>query len=65
MYAQKRQHRVKPKGMVKQTEKIIIWMNFKHTENLLLSKSYESTEVDSRTWLDVPSATPWSIMKWL
>ena len=35
-------------------------MNFKHTENLMLSKRYESTEVDRRTWLHVPSGTPWS-----
>ena len=27
---------------------------------LMLSKRYESTEVDSRTWLHVPSGTPWS-----
>ena len=26
----------------------------------MLSKRYESTEVDSRTWLHVPSGTPWS-----
>ena len=31
-----------------------------NTENLMLSKRYESTEVDSRTWLYVPSGTPWS-----
>ena len=35
-------------------------MNFKHTENVMLSKHYESTEVDRRTWLHVPSGTPWS-----
>ena len=35
-------------------------MNFKHTENLMLSKRYESTEVERRTWLHVPSGTPWS-----
>ena len=27
---------------------------------LMLSKRYESTEVDRRTWLYVPSGTPWS-----
>ena len=27
---------------------------------LMLSKHFESTEVDRRTWLDVPSGTPWS-----
>ena len=26
----------------------------------MLSKRYESTEVDRRTWLHVPSGTPWS-----
>ena len=35
-------------------------MNFKHTKILILSKRYESTEIDSRTWLHVPSGTPWS-----
>ena len=35
-------------------------MNFKHTENLMLSKRYESTEVDRRTWLHVPAGTPLS-----
>ena len=31
-----------------------------NTENLMLSKRYKSTEVDCRTWLHVPSGTPWS-----
>ena len=31
-----------------------------NTEILMLSKRYESTEVDRRTWLHVPSGTPWS-----
>ena len=35
-------------------------MNLKHTENLMLSKRYKSTEVDRRTWLHVPSETHWS-----
>ena len=26
----------------------------------MLSKRYESTEVDRKTWLHVPSGTPWS-----
>ena len=26
----------------------------------MLLKRYESTEVDRRTWLNVPSGTPWS-----
>ena len=44
MYAQKCQNKVKQKGMVKLTHKITIWMNFKHTENLMLSKHYESID---------------------
>ena len=31
-----------------------------HTEILMLSKRYESTEVDRRTWLYLPSGTLWS-----
>ena len=31
-----------------------------NTKNLKLWKRYESTEVDRRTWLHVPSGTPWS-----
>ena len=34
--------------------------DFNHTENLMLSKRYESIEVDRRTWLHVPSGTPLS-----
>ena len=26
----------------------------------MISKRYESTEVDRRTWLHMPSGTPWS-----
>ena len=33
---------------------------FLNTEKLMLSKRYESTEVDRRTWLHVPSGTLWS-----
>ena len=29
-------------------------------KTLMLSKRYESTEVDRRTWLHVPSGTHWS-----
>ena len=29
-------------------------------ESLIVSKRYESTEVDRRTWLHMPSGTPWS-----
>ena len=32
-----------------------------NTEILMLSKRYESTEVDRRTWLHVPAGTHWSI----
>ena len=34
-------------------------MNFKH-RNFDALKRYKSTEVDRRTWLHVPSGTPWS-----
>ena len=34
-------------------------MNFKHG-NFDALKRYKSTEVDGRTWLHVPSGTPWS-----
>ena len=33
---------------------------FKTRKILILSKRYESTEVDRRTWLHVPSGTHWS-----
>ena len=33
---------------------------FKIRKILMLSKRYESTEVDRRTWLHVPSGTHWS-----
>ena len=33
--------------------------NFKYGK-FMLSKRYESTEVDRRTWLHVPSGTHWS-----
>ena len=33
---------------------------FKTRKILMLSKRYESTEVDRRTWLHVPSGTHWS-----
>ena len=31
-----------------------------YTENFDALKRYESNEVDRRTWLHVPSGTPWS-----
>ena len=34
---------------------------FKTRKNLILSKRYESTEVNRRTWIHVPSGTHWSI----
>ena len=33
---------------------------FETRKILMLSKRYESTEVDRRTWLHVPSGTHWS-----
>ena len=33
---------------------------FQTRKSLMLSKRYESTEVDRRTWLHVPSGTHWS-----
>ena len=39
--------------------KITISINF-NTENVDALKRYKSTEVDRRTWLHVPSGTPWS-----
>ena len=38
---------------------ITISVNF-NTENFDALKHYESTEVDRRTWLHVPSGTHWS-----
>ena len=34
-------------------------VNF-NTENFDALKRYDSTEVERRTWLHVPSGTPWS-----
>ena len=59
MNAKKCQIKVKPKGMVKYTHKITISVNF-NTKNFDALKHYESTEIDRRTWLHVPSGTPWS-----
>ena len=38
---------------------ITILVNF-NTENFDALKRYESTEIDRKTWLHVPSGTPWS-----
>ena len=46
-------------GWCKKTHKITISNNL-NTENLDALKRYESTEVDRRTWLHVPSGTHWS-----
>ena len=54
------QNKLKPIGMVLLTHKITISVNLKHGKNYMLSKRYESTEVDRRTWLHVPSGTHWS-----
>ena len=56
---QKCQIKLKPNGMVQLTHKITISVNF-NTENFDALKRYESTEVERRTWLHVPSGTPWS-----
>ena len=37
------------------------FQSFLKRKILMLSKRYESTEVDRRTWLHVPSGTHWSI----
>ena len=47
------------KGWCNKTPKITISINF-NTENFDALKRYKSTEVDRRTWLHVPSGTPWS-----
>ena len=44
---------------VKKTHKITMLIKF-NTENVDALKRYESTEVDRRTWLQVPSGTHWS-----
>ena len=56
---QKCQIKLKPNGRVQYTHKITILVNF-NTEIFYAFKRYESTEVDRRTWLHVPSGTPWS-----
>ena len=48
MVSRKCQNKLKPKGMVQLTHKIIISVNF-NTENFDAIKRNESTEVDSRT----------------
>ena len=53
------QNKLKAKGKVLSTHKITISNNF-NTENVDALKCYESTEVDRRTWLHVPSGTHWS-----
>ena len=52
-------NKVKSKGMVYYTHKITISSKF-NTEDFDALKRYESTEVDRRTWLYVPSGTHWS-----
>ena len=56
---QKCQIKLKPNGMVYKTHKITISVNV-NTENFDALKRYKSTEVDQRTWLHLPSGTPWS-----
>ena len=52
-----KQAKAKRDGVI--NPKITISVSF-HTENFDALKRYESTEVDRRTWLHVPSGTPWS-----
>ena len=52
-----KQAKAKRDGVI--NHKITISINF-YTEILMLSKRYESTEGDRRTWLHVPSGTRWS-----
>ena len=52
-------NKLKPNGMALQLYKITISINFS-IENFDALKRYESTEVDRRTWLHVPSVTLWS-----
>ena len=56
---QKCLHKLKPKGMVWWTLKITISINF-NTETFDAIKRNESTEVEGRTWLHLPSGTLWS-----
>ena len=46
-------------GWCNKPTKLQFSVNF-NTENFDALKRYESTEVDRRTWLHVPSGTPWS-----
>ena len=61
MIARKCQIKLKPKwdGVNKPT-KLQFQSILINTENFDALKHYESTEVDRRTWLHVPSRTPWS-----
>ena len=58
--SQNYQKKLKPKGMPwnKSTKS-----QFQHGIMLMLSKRYESTEVERRTWLHVPSENLWSISR--
>ena len=53
--------KLKPKGMINVLNPQNYTFNSILTQNILmLLKRYESTEVDRRTWLHVPSGTLWS-----
>ena len=52
-----KQAKAKRDGVI--NHKITILINF-NTENFDALKRYESTEVNRRTWLHVPSETLWS-----
>ena len=52
--------KLKPKGVCNKPTKLK-FQSILIRKILMLSKRYESTEVDRRTWLHVPSGTHWSI----
>ena len=57
--SQSSKNKLKPKGWHNKPTKLLfqsIWIR----KISMLSIYYESTEVDRRTWLHVPSGTPWS-----
>ena len=53
------QKKLKPKGWCNEPTQLQFQLILKR-KIIMLSKRYESTEVDRRTWLHVPSGTHWS-----
>ena len=53
------QNKLKPKGWCNEPTKLK-FVSILNTENFDALQSYESTEVDRRTWLHVSSGTHWS-----